>query len=550
MTEWTGGRTPPVRIAGDVSPCLRDGRTMTEIVIKAIGPGRDYPTLAAWAAALPPDLTAIDQCHVAELWADADDPGGAMIETVCDPTRYVIVRAAPGQALSDLADPDADPLAPGPGALIQAASGDAITIVGAGTRVALQSLQIVAQAGSAVSDDGLGACVGLTRCLIDANGADAAASLRGVGALASGTALIQRGSGDGFALADGAVADGCTVFKPGRNVADGFGVSSTGAPATEVRSTIAFGFRQAFGPGIGTADALVSDQTNVIAAPDNFADPFWTAVSSTVDTLDTIPGPFGVPLQRLGNNQNGFARFDGPVVATIAPGETFVFSTIVASPTSLVSAILLDSTAGKPELRVTWTANPPTAALLGMTAQFAARAGSVTEIAPGTYRLLLEAENTTAAPLDVTPIFYVTRGVENVGLNVGMYAGNVMAGTGHLGTGFVFPGAVPGTNALEGVDPVAALADVSGTAPDLRPVTGGPLEGAGGASEPDAYARHRLTPDTAGAVTLNPAPVVTASDLVIEFRVDAARAIDAADILAAQRNRVATPASPSRIVGV
>ena len=95
---------------------------MPETVINSVGAGRDFADLAAFAAAVPADLTSVDQIWVAELYADNEDPGGAVLQTVCDATRYIVVRAAPGEGFADLMDPESDPLTstPGLGAMILA----------------------------------------------------------------------------------------------------------------------------------------------------------------------------------------------------------------------------------------------------------------------------------------------------------------------------------------------------------------------------------------------------------------------------------------------
>ncbi|MEM1162182.1 MAG: hypothetical protein AAGJ28_14700, partial [Pseudomonadota bacterium] len=84
---------------------------MTENVVRSIGPGRDFIDLASFARALPADLVEADQTWVAELYADLDDPGGAVFEAVCDATRRIVLRAATGQGFTDLMDAETDPLA-------------------------------------------------------------------------------------------------------------------------------------------------------------------------------------------------------------------------------------------------------------------------------------------------------------------------------------------------------------------------------------------------------------------------------------------------------
>ncbi len=525
---------------------------MVQDVVKTVGAVGDYASLADFAADLPADLVAADECWVATLTNGPADPGGAIIDTNCDATRFVVIRAAAGEGPGDHLDPAVDPLRAqaGKGAMIETATGDAVTVTGATTRVAIENIQIVALAGSAVSDDGAAQIFSVANAILEANGTIAAVTVRGAGTIAH-CAVIQHGAGDGIALVDGAVAEACTVVKPPKVVADGMGVSFGGSPAAGARSCFVTGFRRAYGTGSGTAEALASDQMNILGVADDFADPYWTAVSATVNPGDSVPGPYGVPLQWLGNNLNAFARFDGPVIWSLAPGERIGFSVIVAQPTTLVSAILLDATAGRPELRITWTGNPPTVALLAQTAGFAARVGTLTDLGSGLWRLYLEAENTTAGAIDVTPSLYVTRDVGNSGLNVGLYAGAMMAGTGHLGTGFVEAGAVPGTSPLDGIDPLDAILSVTEGAEDLRPVDGGPLAGVGTTSAgADLYLRYRTAPDTVGAVTLSPAPVLTPDLYAMSTAFDAVRLIDQDDVLNAGLRRTVLPAAPSRRVGI
>lgn len=524
---------------------------MVQIVLKTVGVGGDHATLADFAASLPADLVAADERWVAEMSDGAPDPGGAVVQTVCDATRYVVIRSAAGAGPGDAMDPGSDPLRAtvGKGAMIEAATGDAIAVGGASTRLEIADLQIAASNGAAIADDGAARIVGVAGCVLEANSSVPVVTVRG--GTITRSAVIQRGAGDGVALADGALAEGCTVAKPARLVADGVGIDFAGAPAPGARSCFVTGFRRAYGTGPGIADALVSDQENILTVSDDFADPYWTAVAASVNTGDTVPGPYTVPLQWLGNNLNAFSRFDGPVIASLPPGERIRVSLIVANPTALVSALLLDSVAGRPELRVTWTANPPGIGLLAQTAGFAARVGAVTDLGGGHWRLYLEAENTTAAAIDVIPSIYVTRDVANSGLNVGFYAGSVMAATGNLGNGYVEAGAVPGTGALPGVDPVLAIGAVDDGAEDLRPLAAGPLAGTGGtAGTADLYLRHRNAPDTAGAVTLEPASVIAGEPLNLAAGLDLVRLIDQEDILTAASRRTVLPASPVRRIGV
>lgn len=523
---------------------------MVNTIIREIGVGRDFPTLAAFADALPADLTVLDQVHVAELWADASDPGGSTINTICDATRFVIIRPAPGQGVADLMTPDGDPLAvtPGFGAMIHAVSEPAISLAGAQTRVSIRGLQILCEADSALVATGGARFMDVDGCLMDANSAGPVAELSGAGSAIRNCVLVQRGGGDGIQLSSGALAEACTIFKTARPVAEGLGVATTGSPASEARSVAAFGFGRAFSTALVNAEALASDQINQLPSPTTFANPYWTAISSLTNPADTIPGPYNVPLERVSNNLNAFARFDGGTFVSLPPGEKMSFSAIVGTPTSLNSAILLDSAAGRPELRVDWTLASPGIGLLGQTANLRALSGTVEALGSNLFRLTLIALNTTSSALDVAPTFYVTRGVQNVGLNVGMYAGAMMAGIGHLGAGFIEEATVPGTFGLAGVDPDDALTSTLSAALDLRPLAGGALDDQGRATGADLHRRPRLAPDTIGAVSLNTGPVLTPSDAVLPLVFDAGQLIDPGDVLTAKKSRTVLAAAPTRIV--
>lgn len=485
---------------------------MVTKVISAIGVGQDFPTLAAWARALPPDLPARNETHIAELSAGPEDPGGAVVRTRCDASHEVVIRAAAGHGFASLNDPVADPLAPGHGlgATIRCPAGDAIRVEGAGTRLRVESLQILAEDGSALADDEQGTVVAVISCLIDAMSMAPAVTLSGEDALLCGTCLIQRGGGDGAWLADGASAHAVTVLKPTRALADGTGIAGTGHGT--VQSAAVFGFRRAFGPGVRPGAGTASDQVNLLGASGNFADRAWLAVRGAVDPLDTVPGPFAQPLQWLSNNQSGLARFDHAAPLIAPPGACLSLQAIVSAPTALSSGIMLASPAGEVALKVNWIDTPPSSALMGRPGGLAAVEGGLDILAPDLYRLRIVARNRTPDSLEVRPALQVTAGIENAGLNVGLYAGCLMAGPGHLGHGFV----EHGDSSLverQGLDPALALRNPCGVLPDLRPIEGGPLDRACPVRGPDILGHARLAPETLGAITLNPAPRFVATPL-------------------------------------
>ena len=528
---------------------------MPALVLETIGADGDFPTLADWAAALPADLTASDEIRVAELGMSSVDPGGAVISCVCDGSRYVVIRAQAGASVADQADPEIDPLRvdPGLGALIQATSGPAVSLAGLATRVELHGLQIASDAGGALFDGSTGSRFHrIVGCIIEGNSSSPAIALTGIGAEVRSSVILQNGTGNGVELTDGASMTGTTVFKQSKPLADGVGVSSSGTPAASIASVAVAGFAESFDITGASASNLASDQINRLTAPDDLNDPSWSRISASIDPADTTVGPNGIPLQRVGNNLNGFSYFSAGNLHSLQPGERFSFSIIVSDVTALISALLFDASPNRPEMRVDWQTPTPTVTILGATASFQTISGTVTDLGNGAWRMSLVAQNDTASAIDVTPIFYVTRDVANVGLDVGMYAGSVMAGNGHLGTGFTYAGSVPGANPVEGFDPALAFQNDTAALLDLRPVAGGALDTASGSISQgvDLYGRHRSSPETIGAVALNTEAAAGPADLAISTMLDAAHALDEAEILSAFRSRTLLPASPVRVINV
>lgn len=526
---------------------------MPETVYRTIGSIGEFSTLAEFAAAIPPSLVAVDQIWVGLLTSDIDDPGGATFRSICDATRYIEVRAAPGQSFADQMDPEDDALVPtsGQGALIRTGFGDALRAENPGTRVHLVGLQIIADVGAALGDDEDGGFAQVEGCLLQGNTSAPAVTIRTPGGRIANSVVIQDGSGDGLALTGSTAARNCTMIKPDRLVSDGFGVTGEGSPLPTINNCVAFGFRQAFGSTFSSADRLVADQINELPVSDNLADPYWQKIGAAVDAASTVPGPFNVPLQLTASNFNLFSRLQAATAKSVPPGEFYSFSAIVAQPTSLVSALFVSSPQGNPEVRVTWTNNPPTISLLGQSGGFRLTGGRLDDLGNDAYRILLIAQNTTSAPIDVTPVFYITRGVENSGLLVGMFAGALMAGCGFLGNGYVPQGSLPGTNGQEGIDPVNAIVSPAPATLDARPIAGGPLDAQSALVEQtDIYFRVRRAPDTIGPVSLSTAPLIRPSAAISSNLLDSARLIDSQDILNAQRQRTVLPAFQSRRIGV
>ncbi len=151
----------------------------------------------------------------------------------------------------------------------------------------------------------------------------------------------------------------------------------------------------------------------------------WRAEGAYVDRLDQVPGPGGSPLHRIGNKLHAYAWFECREALTIPPGERASVAITVAKVTALSSALVLASAIGRPEVRVDWTVTPPRVRVLWQTGGVRAVEGRLKPSGHDCWRLHLLAENTMTHPIDVRPTFYVARGVENSGLDLGLHAGDI-----------------------------------------------------------------------------------------------------------------------------
>lgn len=448
---------------------------MTTEVTSRIGLGRDFPTLSDWARAVPQDLTRADERHIAVLSASIEDPGGARLTAICDETRYLEIRAEPGESHRDLFDPVTDPLAltPGLGAMIRTAKGPALRLAHEATRVRLTGLQILAEDGPVVQGGGPEeqACLDVTHCLMEASSSAPALVLGGPDAQMSASVLIQRGLGDGVVLSEGAAIAQALIVKPGRRATSGRGIAVPEGAGT-AQNTAVFGFQEALDERLIGRGPLVSDQINLIEAPDNFAHASWRSEGATVERFDVLPGPSGSVFQRLGNKQNAYARFTSTDPFDVDAGDLFSASALVAKPQTVSSALMLDGPDGTAELTVDWSTSPPTARLRSDQRGFLAVAGGVNQLGAETWRLWLTAENRGNAAIRVYPGLAVAHGIGNVGLTLGLHAGGFMAGPGHLGGGF----ARHTPHITRGTDPAEALRCIAPHALDLRPLPGGPLD--------------------------------------------------------------------------
>jgi hypothetical protein len=97
----------------------------------------------------------------------------------------------------------------------------------------------------------------------------------------------------------------------------------------------------------------------------------------------------------------------------------------IGEVSALKSALVFAGVPGRPELRVDWTtARPRTAVLMGSDEDLIVD-GSARPLGREFWRLSLEMTNTSTRQIFLMPTFYVTRGVENAGLDLGLHAGDV-----------------------------------------------------------------------------------------------------------------------------
>lgn len=150
----------------------------------------------------------------------------------------------------------------------------------------------------------------------------------------------------------------------------------------------------------------------------------WRPYGAYVDPTNAIPGPGHYELHRVGNKLHAYAWFQHRIRSCVPPGMTAILSVTVAGVTALKSALVFAGVSGRPELRIDWTTTPPRAAILVRNSTTQAGEGWVTPVGRDFWRLSLRLTNTRSDPIHVMPTFYVTRGVENAGLDLGLFAGD------------------------------------------------------------------------------------------------------------------------------
>lgn len=263
---------------------------MPTLIIKSVGSaaGRDYPTLAAFAAALPANLITADQDWIAELDAEAYAP--VSFSAICDATRRITVRAAAGQGFdSRYFDTEALTVdavtGPFKAPLIAATTGPALSISGSQTLVVLQNIQLASSSGPAIALASAPAPV-VTQCLLSGNSSEAVASL---GSGSGNTGVVQWGTGPGL-LFSGALSH-VTALRAGSSASlePAFRATATGS---SLHAALTSGFRRPADHSIsftGGRNAIDSDE-NFLNNPDR--PDLWTVNNATA-TLSATTAPDG-----------------------------------------------------------------------------------------------------------------------------------------------------------------------------------------------------------------------------------------------------------------
>ncbi len=150
----------------------------------------------------------------------------------------------------------------------------------------------------------------------------------------------------------------------------------------------------------------------------------WRACGAYVDPSDAIPGPGKSKLHRVGNKLYAYAWFQHRVPTTIREGMTAILALTVSEVSVLKSALVFVGAPGRPELRIDWTTSKPrTATLIGLGTSYTGE-GWVTPIGRDFWRIRFQLTSETPDPVHLMPTFYIARGVENAGLDLGLHAGD------------------------------------------------------------------------------------------------------------------------------
>ncbi|MEM9011807.1 MAG: hypothetical protein AAGE18_11300 [Pseudomonadota bacterium] len=489
---------------------------MTRTIVKSVGaaPGRDFPTLAAFANAVPSDLVAADERWVGELYDDGPDPGGVVLNVTADATRRVVLRAAPVAGFRDRLDPVATALHPDAvhGAMIDAPSGAAITLAGASTVVEIRGLQIRTQDDAAIdarfSDDCL-----FEDLLVDVNGAEAGVLATGAGTRIAGLALTHVGTGDGLLVSEGVEVVRSTILRPTLTLAPAQGIAVAGGQVT-LRDVAVFGFARAFPEPaeVAAAEGLVADQSNLLAMPHNFAAPEWS-LDEDLEILAPVglTTSDGVPLSLVttGADNWSYATYTGAI--EIPPGEALLLQIDVRPDELSRLNLRFDEGGLQNRMRVDVKKDPPVLQNVILESPFTELPTQIDPLGDGVWRIRGGAVNADSVAHTVSLRLALKSLVKQVPGEA--MIGGFAAGVGYLATQPVPRDHVDVGAGVDGVDPEAALVDA--TAGDLRAAAGGPLIGAGSGARADMFGDWPGDPAaaSAGAHQDDPAARAAAEDL-------------------------------------
>ena len=244
---------------------------MTTTVIKSIGTsGRDYSTLALWAAAIPVNLVTADQVWVGECYNDSEFTAGVTISGLTtDATRYAQLTAASGQSFQDNASVRTNPLVydQSKGVGIKPTSPNKAIFVNNAANTQITRLQVFrTNAGydaSLVQFASSGGCT-IKDCIIGMDGVANSATSYELD-LGAGTAInllvydkTSSGNSKAVGVSGGFVFYNCTIVN-GRGSAQGTGIDLVYGSGG-IQSTAVFGWTTAVaGTSVNFGDYNATD---------------------------------------------------------------------------------------------------------------------------------------------------------------------------------------------------------------------------------------------------------------------------------------------------
>lgn len=219
---------------------------MPTTVTKSIGSaGRNYPDLAAWAAALPADLTAgsgNDTVQVGQCYNDSDSFVSAtnlltLSGHTTDVTHTITLTTGTGQSFRDNPNAQTNELRynQSNGVGIRMTGGFDVAIIVSDSNTFISNLQITgtpAQSGSRAFVNSGSAVVVIDDCILEGSGTNLV-SIQNSGTKLRNSLVVQRSASAGSIarVQDGAAAYGCTFAVPSDVAAatNGINIAYTGS---------------------------------------------------------------------------------------------------------------------------------------------------------------------------------------------------------------------------------------------------------------------------------------------------------------------------------